>query len=386
MKTIRDFDVKNKKVIVRVDFNVVLKDNQIIDDFRIQASLPTINYLIDKGAKIILLSHLGSPSSNEQQYSLRSVAERLSELINQKVIFWESLNKAKDEVKRIEPKQVALLENLRFYKEEIGNGDNFAKQLAELGDIYVNDAFGVSHREHASIVSLPKYLPGCIGFLMENEIKILSEAMNNSKHPLVAVIGGAKISTKIKTIKNFLVKADDLILGGALANTVISAKGFAIGRSMVEEEMVEEVKNLQLTDIKLHIPVDVVVSTSQLGDAPARIAPVGKTEENEMILDIGPDTINLFEEIIKLAKMIICNGPMGIFEVDKFSIGSKRIIQAIAESNGFSIIGGGDSIALLNQLGLKDKINHISTGGGAMLKFLSGEELPGLAALAANEI
>lgn len=386
MKTIRDFDVKNKQVVVRVDFNVVLKGDQIIDDFRVQASLPTINYLIKQGAKIVLLSHLGDPTSGEQQSSLRCVADRLSELINQKVVFWQSLNEAKKEVKKIKPKQVALLENLRFYEGEINNDDDFAKQLAELGEIYVNDAFGVSHREHASVVGLPKYLPGCIGFLMEREVKILSEAMDHPKHPLVMVIGGAKISTKIKMIKNFLDKADNLILGGALANTVISAKGFAIGRSMVEEEMVEEVKKLQLTNVKLHIPVDIIVSTDKSGAAPTRIAPVGKTEESEMILDIGPDTINLFEEIIKPAKMIICNGPMGIFEVDKFSVGSRRIMQAIARSDGFSIVGGGDSIALLSQLGLKDKIDHISTGGGAMLKFLSGEKLPGLAALAADEI
>ncbi|MFH1611872.1 MAG: phosphoglycerate kinase [bacterium] len=378
MKTIRDIYVKNKTVLVRVDLNVALRDGKISDDFRIQAILPTINYLFGQNAKIILLSHLGRPSENEKQHSLWVVAKHLSELIKQEIVFIENLDKAKDTIDEMDFGQIAFLENLRFYDGEVDNDADFAKKLADLGEVYINDAFGVCHRMHASVVGIPKYLPSAIGLLVEKEIKVLSNVMENSQHPLVAVIGGAKISTKIKMIDNFLDRVDDLILGGALANTVIAAKGIAIGRSVVEKGMIEEVKKLELTNTKLHIPVDVIVSADVSGSAPKRIAPVGRTEENEMILDIGPDTINLFEQIIKLANMIICNGPMGLFEVDEFSVGSKRIISAIAESDGFSVVGGGDSIALLNQLGLKNKINHISTGGGAMLKFLSGEKLPGL--------
>jgi phosphoglycerate kinase len=385
MKFLRDFNFKDKRVLVRVDFNVPLEDSRIINDFRIRAALPTIQYLVNQGAKVILLSHLGRPTDTEKEYSLQLVSQHMSELLGQPVRFLDSCfgEEVKNEIKQLKSGQIVLLENLRFHLGEINNEPSFVKRVAELGEIYVNDAFGVIHRAHASVVGLPRYLPSCAGLLLEKEIKTLSRILDNPEHPLVVIIGGVKISTKIKVIKNFLKKADDLILGGALANTVISAKGFAIGRSIVEEEMIDEVKKLELTDIKLHIPVDVVVSVDASGQAPSRIAPVGKTKEKEMILDIGPDTSQLFNRIISQAKTIVWNGPMGLFEVEKFASGSRAVAQAVTQSKGFSVVGGGDTITLLSQMGLLDKIDHLSTGGGAMLKFLAGEKLPGIEALKA---
>jgi phosphoglycerate kinase len=383
MRFFRDFDFKNKRVLVRVDFNVPLQDSRVIDDFKIQATLPTIRYLIDQGAKIILISHLGRPVDREVQSSLRPVVQRLSELLGQEVKFLSDCleEERRKEIVQLKPGQVLLLENIRFYPGEQANDSAFVQALAQLGDIYVNDAFGTVHRAHASIVGLPKYLPSCAGLLLEKEIKVLSDVLEKPQHPLVVVIGGVKISTKIKIIESFLKKTDDLILGGALANTVISAKGFAIGKSIVEEEMIKEVKRLELTNIKLHIPVDVITSVDAKGLAPSRIAPVGNTREEEMILDIGPDTIQLFSRIISQARMIIWNGPMGLFEVEKFAQGTKKVAEAVAQSSAFSVVGGGDTISCLSQLDLIDKIDHVSTGGGAMLKFLAGEKLPGIESL-----
>jgi len=383
MKFLRDFDFKNKRVIVRVGFNVPIKNSRVTDDFRIRAVLPTIKYLVKQGAKLILISHLGRPANTEEQYSLKPIAQHLSKLLNQDVKFINDClgEQVKKEVKELESGQIVLLENLRFYSGELNNNPDFAKQVAALGEIYVNEAFGVSHRNHASIIGLPQYLPACAGFLLEKEIKNLSRILDKPKHPLAVIIGGAKISTKIKMVEEFLEKADQLVLGGALANTVISAKGLAIGKSIVEEEMIEKVKKLELTNIKLHIPVDVVVSIDSSGRASSRIAPVGNMKDKEMILDIGPDTRQLFSRVISQAEMIIWNGPMGLFETEEFASGSKDIALAVAQSSAFSVVGGGDTIALLGQLGLEDKIDHISTGGGAMLKFLTGEKLPGIEAL-----
>ncbi|MFH1551282.1 MAG: phosphoglycerate kinase [bacterium] len=383
MKFLRDFNFKNKRVLVRVDFNVSLKSGQIFNDFRIKATLPTIKYLVEKKAKVILLSHFGRPDNSEKYHSLKIVSKRLSFLLNQEIGFLDKCFGAevKRKIEQIKPGNIVLLENLRFYKEEEKNDTVFAKQIADLGEIYVNDAFGVIHRSHASIVGLPKYLPCCAGLLLEKEIKNLSNVLDKSRHPLLVIIGGAKISTKIKLIKKFLQEADNLILGGALANTVISAKGFAIGRSIIEEKMIDEVKKLKLTNTKLHIPVDVVVSSSPCGKKSTRVAPIGNTKENEMILDIGPDTIQLFQKIINQSKTIIWNGPMGLFEIEKFSLGSKNIAMAVANSSAFSVVGGGDTITLLQSVNLLKNISHISTGGGAMLKFLAGEKLPGIEAL-----
>jgi len=387
MKFLRDFNFKDKHVLVRADFNVPLGDDNQVDekeDWRLKAVLPTINYLLEQKAKIILLTHLGRPGGKvKEELRLNPIAQRLEELLNQKILKLDDclgLEVEKD-IAEMKEGQIVLLENLRFYPQEKENSPDFAKQLAKLGDFYVNDAFGTSHRAHASIIGLPKYLPSCAGLLLEKEINNLSKVLNELENPLLVIIGGVKISTKIKFIEMFLKKADNLILGGALANTAIRAKGFAIGKSIIEEEMIDQVKKLELTNIKLHLPVDAVASIDIFGDKDSRIAPIGRTSEDEMILDIGPDSENLFKEIISKAKMIIWNGPMGIFEIDKFASGSREVAKAVAQSSAFSIIGGGDTIALLEQLNLLDQIDHISTGGGAMLKFLAGEKLPGIEAL-----
>ncbi len=387
MKFLRDFNFEDKRVLVRVDFNVPLGNDKQVDekeDWRLRAVLPTINYLSRQKAKIILLAHLGRPrGKKEKELMLDPVSQRLEELLNQKILKLDDCigPEVEKNIVKMNPGEIVLLENLRFYPEEKENSPDFAKQLAKLGDFYVNDAFGTSHRAHASINGLPKHLPNCAGLLLEKEIKNLSKVLNELENPLLVIIGGVKISTKIKFIEVFLKKADNLILGGALANTVIRAKGFAIGKSIIEEEMVDQVKKLELTSIKLHLPVDAVASVDVSGNKDSRIAPIGKTKEDEMILDIGPESEDLFRKIIFQAKVIIWNGPMGIFEVDKFAKGSREIAKAVVQSSAFSVAGGGDTIALLEQLNLFDKIDHVSTGGGSMLKFLAGEKLPGIEAL-----
>ncbi|MCG2809220.1 MAG: phosphoglycerate kinase [Candidatus Portnoybacteria bacterium] len=384
MKTVRDFNFKNKKVLLRADFNEPLKDGELTSDFRIKAVLPTIKYLVKEGAKVILLTHLGRPKGNMvKQLRVDPVGKRISRLLNKPV---KKLNdcigeKVEKEIKEMAAGDLILLENVQFHDGEIENSPDFVGSLANLADIFVMDAFGQSHRDYASISGLSKKMPSCAGLLLEKEVKVLSDVLNNADHPLVVIIGGVKISTKIKVIEKFLEKADDILLGGALANTVISAKGFAIGRSISEESMVKEVKKLQLTNTKLHIPVDVVVSTDPWGGADKRIAPVGNIGENEMILDIGIDTSYIFNKIISQAKTIIWNGPMGLFEVNKFAAGSQETARAIIRSKGFALAGGGDTITLLEQLGLMSKMDHISTGGGAMLEFLTGAKLPGIEAL-----
>ena len=387
MKFLRDFNFKDKQVLVRVDFNVPLGNDGRVDekeDWRLEAALPTIRYLLDQKAKIILLAHLGRPGGKVvESLRLDPIAKRLEELLGQPIVKLDDClgQGVEERIKNIQAGEIFLLENLRFQAGEKNNQPDFAQQLAKFGEIYVSNAFGTIHRAHASIVGLPQHLPSCAGLLLEKEIKALSKILDEPIHPLVVIIGGVKISTKIKVIKSFLKQADNLILGGALANTVIEARGFDIGKSIAEEGMVDEVKKLELTNTRLHIPVDVVASINAQGQAPSRIALVGKTEEKEMILDIGPDTIKLFNQIISQAKMIVWNGPMGVSEVDKFASGSRDIAQAVAQSSAFSVVGGGDTIALLEQLNLIDKIGHVSTGGGAMLKFLAKEKLPGIDAL-----
>ncbi len=384
MKFLKDFDFKNKRVLVRVDFNVPLGDDKKVDnkeDWRIKTVLPTINYLLDQDAKIILLSHLGRPNGKiVENLRLDPIAKRLKELLNKEIIKLDDCigEDIKERVSNIESGEIILLENLRFHKEEENNDSDFAKKLASYGEIYINDAFSVSHRAHASLVGIPNYLLSCAGLLLEKEIKTLSNVLDKAERPLVVVVGGAKISTKIKFIEEFLTKADNLLLGGALANTVIAAKGFAIGRSVVEGGMIKEIEKMELTNIKLNLPIDAVASVDSSGNASSRIVPIGKTNENEMVLDIGPDTVLLYNKIISQAKTVIWNGPMGLIETDKFIHGSKEIAKSIAKSDTFSIVGGGDSIFLLEKMNLSDKIDHISTGGGAMLKFLIGDKLPAI--------
>lgn len=380
MRFLKDLKVQNKRVIVRADLNVPLENGQITNDFRLQATLPTLKYLINQKAKIVLISHLGRPKGVDEKYSLRPVSRHLEKLLGRTVQFIDDCvgQEAQDAARKLEPGQVILLENVRFHPEETANDPDFAKKLAGLGEIYVNDSFGVNHRSHASLVGVPQYLPGYAGFLLKKEIEILTKVLNKPERPLAVIIGGAKISTKIKVIESFLDSADNIVLGGALANTIISAKGLSIGKSVSEEGMVEEVKKLKLTNNKLHIPVDVIVSADLSGRGDSRITPVGKMEEDEMILDIGPNTVGLYGRVIAQAKTVIWSGPMGLFEVDQFSKGSKGVAQAVARGDGFSVVGGGDTIALLGELSLLDKMNHICTGGGAMLKFLTKEDLPAI--------
>lgn len=392
MRVLEDFELKEKKVIIRADFNTPIDEGEIKNCFRLEAVLPTLRYLISKKAKIILIAHLGRPNLNfngelelreKNEFTMRPLALKLSDLLGQEVFFAKDCigEIAEKEIDKLRPGQVILMENLRFYKGETENSLDFAKSLAKLGDIYINEAFGVSHRKHASIVGVPKFLPSGAGFLMDKEISNLSMILKEPKHPLSVIIGGVKISTKIKVIRKFLSKADNIALGGALANTVISAKGFAIGKSISEEDMISEVQNLNLTDTALHIPVDVVVSSDSSGDKEINVAPVGKTKEEDMILDIGPDTRNLFKEIIFQSKTIIWNGPMGLWEVEEFAEGTKEIARYISQADAFTVVGGGSSVSALEKLNLMDKINHVSTGGGALLEFLSEESLPGIEAL-----
>lgn len=385
MKTIRDFNVKNKRVLIRCDFNVPLdKRGNILNDFRIRVALPTIKYLMKQGAKIILMSHLGRPEGKRvESLKLDPIQEKLLEYLD------VSITKApgcigkeiEQWVGEMKSGEILLLENLRFYKGEKANDENFAKSLASLADIYINDAFGVCHREHASVVGVPKYLPSAAGFLLAKEIKVLSDVLKRPKRPLVAIIGGVKIETKIKAISFFLEKADHLLFGGTIANSVLGAKGISINIPELNEQTRKEVEKLDLTSSKLHLPVDVIVCLNEKGEGLRQSAIAGIKKE-EMVLDVGPETIDIFSEIIEQAKMIIWNGPLGMFENKKFEKGTKKIALAIAKNEkAFKIAGGGETVEAINKFGLIDKFDHISTGGGAMLAFLSGEKLPGIEAL-----
>lgn len=385
MKLVRDIDVKDKRVLVRADFNVSLDTKgQVLDDFRFRASLPTIKYLKDQGAKIILMAHLGRPEGQvKAEFSLKPIQTKLTELLGEVVALAPDCvgEAALKMAQSLTSGGILLLENLRFHSEEEKNDPAFAKQLARFGEIYINDAFGVCHRAHASVAAITQFLPCCAGFLLAKEIENLSRARDNPDHPLVAIIGGAKISTKIKLIQSFLNKAEDVILGGALANTMLRAKGVAIGRSFVETNILPELKSLELTSTKIHLPVDAVLSEDQRGAGAFRIGAVGSTGPQELILDIGPDSQKLFRAIIARAKMIVWNGPMGLFEAKSFDGGTLATAQAVIDSGAYSIVGGGETVAFLEKLGFIDKFSFVSTGGGAMMEFLSGEPMPGIEAL-----
>lgn len=382
LPTIADINPKDKRVLLRVDFNVALVKKggttRIADDFRIRAALPTIKHLLKNKAKIIIASHLG-----DGKESLRPVSRRLEKLLKRKVQFiGECVGKnVEEKVKEMKSGQILFLENLRRHPEEEKNEPAFAEQLARLAQIYVNDAFGACHRPHASIVGVPKFLPSFAGLLLTKELEVLRKAALAPSRPLAVIVGGAKISTKFKFIERFLNLADDLILGGALANTVLKAKGLNIGKSLVEEEMIEPLKKIEITSPKLHLPLDVIVSSSEFGGKPVRICGAGGVKNGEKIFDIGPDSLTLFDGIIRNAKTIIWNGPVGLFEVEQFSKGSYFIAKSIAASSAYSVVGGGETIAVLGKLNLMDKFSHVSTGGGAMLEFLSGSKLPGLEVL-----
>jgi len=384
-KTIRDIDAKGKKVLVRVDFNVPMKDGQITDDTRIRAALPTIQYLLDRGAAVILCSHLGRPKGGpEAKFSLAPVAAYLGTLLKIEVAFASDCvdQPAEAEASKLKPGEVLVLENTRFHPEEEANDLEFAKAMASLANLYVNDAFGTAHRAHASTEGITHFLPGVAGFLMEKEIQYLGQAIANPAKPFVAILGGAKVSDKIGVIKNLLQKADEILIGGGMANTFFKAQGIPLADSLVEDEVLETARELlKVGDKKIHLPVDVILGDKFDVEASKKTMVLGPVPDGWRILDIGPETVAAFGEIIAKAGTIVWNGPMGVFEFPNFADGTYGVAKAIAASKAVSIIGGGDSVAAIQQSGLADKITHISTGGGASLEMLEGLELPGVAAL-----
>ena len=386
-KSVEDIDVSGKKVIVRCDFNVPQDDTgRITDDKRIVASLQTIKYLLGKGAAVILCSHLGRPKGEfKMKYSLAPVAERLSELLGQEVKLAKDVigPDAKALAAAVKPGEAILLENVRFHKEEEKNDPAFAKELASMADIFVNDAFGTAHRAHASTAGIANYLPAVCGYLINKEISIMGKALADPARPFVAILGGAKVSDKIGVINNLLEKCDTIIVGGGMSYTFKRALGMPIGCSLCEEDKLDLAKSLvekaESKGVKLLLPVDTVVADRFAADAEAVV--VESIPDDMMGLDIGPKTIELFSDAIKGAGTVVWNGPMGVFEFDKFAVGTKEIARAIANSSAVSIIGGGDSAAAVEKLGFASKMTHISTGGGASLEFLEGLELPGIACL-----
>ncbi len=386
MKTIKDIDVKGKKVLVRCDFNVPLSEHlEIKDDYRIRQTLPTINHLLSGGSAVILMSHLGDPKGiRKKDMKLGPVAKRLSELLKIEVAMAKDcLGKdAENMAKELKPGQVLLLENLRFHNEEVTNDEEFAKKLASLADIYVNDAFGASHRYHASIVGIPKYLPSAAGLLLEKEMEVLSKVMQNPKRPLVALIGGVKISTKIKAIEKLLETADHVLFGGRIFEPILQVKGIMVGKPWPLEEIVEAVEKIDITDPKIHLPVDAVVSFSRDEDEYMRKTASGSVRSEEDIFDIGPETSELYSNLIKEAKTVIWSGPMGYFEKKPFANSSRAIAEAIVRNKeALKVAGGGDTVAFLTEYGFRERFDHVSTGGGAMLEFISEGRLPGIEAL-----
>lgn len=389
-KTIRDIEVKGKKVIVRCDFNVPQKDGEITDDNRIRAALATVNYLKDHGAKVILMSHLGRPKGEpKMEYTLKPVAARLSELLGQEVKFQSCPTVVCDSVKKtaaeLKEGEVMLLENVRFRKEETENGAEFAKELASLGDIFVQEAFGTAHRAHASTAGIADYLPAVSGFLIEKEVKFLGEALENPQRPFAAIMGGAKVGDKIPVIENLLKKVDTLIIGGGMAYTFFKAMGLDIGTSILDEENIELAGRLlekaEEAGVKLLLPSDVVCAKEFSNDAETKIVERDEIPSDMMGLDIGPKTVEAYGKALKEAKTIVWNGPVGVFEMPNFAKGTKAIAEILAESDAVTVIGGGDSAAAAEQFGLADKMSHISTGGGASLEFLEGKVLPGIAVI-----
>ena len=388
-KSVEDIDVSGKKVIVRCDFNVPQDENgRITDDKRIVAALPTIKYLLEHNAAVILCSHLGRPKGEfKMKYSLAPVAERLSELLGQKVTLAKDVigEDAKKLAAALKPGEAMLLENVRFHKEEEKNDPAFAKELASMAEIYVNDAFGTAHRAHASTAGIADYLPAVCGFLIQKEISIMGKALADPARPFVAILGGAKVSDKIGVINNLIEKCDTIIIGGGMSYTFMKAMGKEIGTSLCEEDKLDLAKDLMKKaedkGVKLLLPVDTVCADHFAADATPVVYDAGALPADMMGLDIGPKIIELFSDAVKDAGTVVWNGPMGVFEFDAFAVGTKAVAKAIAASHAVSIIGGGDSAAAVEKLGFADKMTHISTGGGASLEFLEGLELPGIACL-----
>lgn len=384
-KTIKDLDLAKKRVLVRVDFNVPLDGDRVSDDTRIRASLPTIQYLIDQESRIILCSHLGRPKGQVvAELSLKPVAARLGELLGHEVRFVDDCvgDKVQSAVNELKPGEILLLENTRFHPGEKKNDDEFAAQLASVAEVYVDDAFGSAHRAHASTEGVAHHLPAVAGFLMENELKYLGQVLTNPEHPFIAILGGAKTSDKIGVVESLLGKADELLIGGGMANTFLAAQGYDLQESLVEMSVVETAKQL-LTSAgdRIVLPVDLVAAAEFSEQAERKVVSVDAVPNAWQALDIGPDTIELFKGKIGQARTVVWNGPLGVFEMEPFAQGTFAIAQAIAESGAVSVIGGGDSAAAIHMSNLADQITHVSTGGGASLEFLEGKELPGVAAL-----
>lgn len=387
-KSVEDIDVSGKKVLVRCDFNVPLEDGNITDDNRIVGALPTIKYLLKQNAKIILCSHMGRPKGEyNKKYSLAPVAERLSILLDKNIILASDVigEDAISKANVLKKGEILLLENVRFHKEETKNDPEFAKKLASLAEVYVNDAFGTAHRAHASTAGVAEYLPAVCGFLIQKEIDVMGSALSNPKRPFVAILGGAKVSDKIGVISNLIEKVNTLIIGGAMAYTFDKSLGGKIGKSLCEYDKLDMAKALikkaEEKGVKFLLPVDTVCAKEFSNDSERKIFTTNEIPDDYMGLDIGPKTIKLFAEELKGAGTVVWNGPMGVFEMENFAKGTKAVAQAIADSGAVSIIGGGDSAAAVEKFNLSDKITHISTGGGASLEFLEGLELPGIAAL-----
>ena len=389
-KTVKDIDVKGKRVLVRCDFNVPMKDGKITDDIRITSAIPTIKYLVENGAKVILMSHMGRPEGEpNMKYTLEPVAKRIEELMGQSVTFVSSPTVVDDNVRKaadgLQAGGLMLLENVRFRKEETKNIDTFTKELASLGEIFVNDAFGTAHRAHCSTAGLADYMPTVSGFLIEKEVKFLGNAVENPERPFVAIMGGAKVGDKIPVIKNLLKKVDTLIVGGGMVFTFYKAQGLEIGKSILDEENLGLAKDLlaeaKQLGVKLLLPVDCVCAKEFSNDAERGTFDNDKLPGDMMGMDIGPKTIELYKAAIADAKTVVWNGPMGVFEMENFAAGTRAIAEAMANTSAVTVIGGGDSAAAVEQFGLKEKMTHISTGGGASLEFLEGKVLPGIAAI-----
>ena len=389
-KTVKDLDVKGKKVLVRVDFNVPLsKENneEIADDTRIKAALPTIDYLLENDAKVILMSHLGRPKGEAKpEFSLKPVADWLENHYKDKFHFFPSPevvdDKVKEEVANLKEGEVCLIENTRYVAGETKNDPEFAKKLASLADLYVNDAFGTSHRAHASNVGVASILPSAVGFLIEKEIDVMGKALEAPEHPFVSILGGAKVSDKIGVIENLITKVDTILIGGGMAYTFLKAQGKEIGKSLLEEDKMdlslELIKKAEANNVEILLPVDVVIADEIKAGAETEIVDIDSIPEDKEALDIGPKTAELFSSKIKEAKTVVWNGPMGVFEIKEFADGTNKVAAALAESDAITIVGGGDSALAIELAGLKDKITHVSTGGGASLEFLEGKTLPGI--------
>ncbi len=389
-KTIRDFDFNDKTALVRVDFNVPLKDGVVTGDDRIIKAIPTIDYLIDNGAKVVLMSHLGRPKGEyKEDLSLEPVAKRASELLKKDVKFLPSKEVVDDEVvnqvKKLEKGQVALLENLRFVKGEEKNDKDFAKKLASLGDIFVNDAFGTAHRAHASNVGVTEFLPSCVGLLVEKEIKYFEDALKNPEKPFAAILGGSKVSDKIGVIENLLEKVDVLVIVGAMANTFLKSKGLEVGKSLVEDDKLDLAREIMTKAAKNHVeiilPRDVIVAPELSDDAKGTLKDVENVGQDDMILDIGRESLKDIERSLAKAKTVVLNGPCGVFEIEEFSHGTVALAKILAKLDATVIVGGGDSVAAVEKAGVADKLTHISTGGGASLEMLEGKKLPGIEAV-----